>query len=163
MDDVSGLPGFPSCESWGRTAQLATSAYLASAMGCLQLVHQILLAPLLDIPYPHFEAALYQWREGHPYTPPDHPAFCMQRRWDSPKIDAVFNSLLETANQLSKACLLAVSRTESGAWLHALPISSVGLRMGNEVVRVAVSLRLVPIDELGIHGLSYRFSRGRHS
>ena len=30
---------------------------------------------------------------------------------------------------------------KSDAWLHALPISSIGLRMDNEVVRIAVGLR----------------------
>ena len=87
------------------------------------------------------------------------------------------NSLLETADTLSKVCLLAVSRSESGAWLHALPISSVGLRMDNEVIRITVGLRLglplgrphacsdcgAPISDLDTHGLSCRFSRDRHS
>ena len=65
---------------------------------------------------------------------------------------------------------------ESGAWLHALPISAVGLRMGEDVIRIATGLRLgVPIcrphhcqhcyaevDELGLHGLSCVKSAGRH-
>ena len=65
---------------------------------------------------------------------------------------------------------------ESGAWLHALPISAVGLRMGDDVIRLATGLCLgVPIcrphhcqhcyaevDELGLHGLSCVKSAGRH-
>ena len=72
---------------------------------------------------------------------------------------------------------MAVSSPESGAWLNALPISALGLRMDDDVVRIAVGLRLgVPlcrphqcsncgtdIDILGTHGLSCRYSKGRHS
>ena len=42
------------------------------------------------------------------------------------------------ANQLSQARLLSVSHPESGAWLNALPISLVGLRIDDEVIRIAV-------------------------
>ena len=72
---------------------------------------------------------------------------------------------------------MAVSCAESGAWLNALPIAHLGLRLSDDVVRVAVGLRLgVPIcrphlcascganvEALGVHGLSCRFSKGRHS
>ena len=81
------------------------------------------------------------------------------------------------AEDLTKACLLAVSCQESGAWLNALPISSVGLRMEDEVVRIAVGLRRglplchphlcsgcgAEVGEDGIHGLSCHYSKGRHS
>ena len=70
----------------------------------------------------------------------------------------------------------AVSDKETGAWLNALPISSLGLRMDNDVMWIAVSLRLgIPIchphhqchhykatvDELGSHGLSCSKNEGR--
>ena len=72
---------------------------------------------------------------------------------------------------------MAVSCPESGAWLNALPIAALGLRMSDDVVRVAAGLRLgVPlcrphlciscgedVNILGTHGLSCRFSKGRHS
>lgn len=65
---------------------------------------------------------------------------------------------------------------ESGAWLNALPVASLGLRLDNEVVRIAVGLRLglplcrphrctnceVEVNDQGTHGLSCRFSKGRH-
>ena len=74
------------------------------------------------------------------------------------------------------ARLLAASTSESGAWLNALPISSLGLRMDNNTIRVAVGIRLgtqlcrphmchhcgSEVDGSGIHGLSCRWSEGRH-
>ena len=88
LDDVSWLQASLSVRAGGlgirRTAQLATSAYLASATGCSELVHQIFSAHPLEISDPHYEAALDQWREDHLHPPPDHPASCVQRCWDAP-------------------------------------------------------------------------------
>ena len=86
-------------------------------------------------------------------------------------------SLLESApDDITRARLLAVSTKESGAWLHALPISSLGLRMDDNTVRVAVGLRLgstlcrphicqhcgADVDQRATHGLSCKKSEGRH-
>ena len=161
-----------------RTVQLAPSAFLASAAGCSELIHNILPPRLHNINDPHTEAALACWSGHHDLPPPTAPESHYQRVWDSTRIEATFQNLVETAqNQQSQARLLAVACPESGAWLNALPISSIGLRMEDEVVRVAVGLRLgLPlgcshtcsscgseVDELGTHGLSCRFSKGRHS
>ena len=76
-----------------------------------------------------------------------------------------------------KAHLEAISCPKSGAWLHALPIAPLGLRVSDDVVRVAVGLHLcVPIcrphlcascgadvEVLGAHELSCRFNKARHS
>ena len=42
----------------------------------------------------------------------------------------------------ARARLLAATKKETGAWLHALPISSLGLRMDDEILWVSVGLRL---------------------
>ena len=48
---------------------------------------------------------------------------------------AVYKGLLETATDpSSQAQLLAARSRESGAWLHTLPMSSLGLQMDNEVI-----------------------------
>ena len=154
-----------------RSVQLAPSAYLASAACCSELI------PLI-VPPPPIHLALSLWQATHDNPPPSHPSSHHQRVWDSVVVETSSNALMVSApNTQSRARLLAVSCPESGAWLHAMPISSVGLRMDDDVVRIAVSLRLgVPlchphmcsccgaeVNNLGTHGLSCRFSKGRHS
>ena len=87
---------------------------------------------------------------------------------------------MRNADAKSSARLLAAQDKESGSWLTAPPISSVGLRLDNEVVRVAVGLHLGSplciehhcqhcgqiVDTSGTHGLSCCRSKGlipRHS
>ena len=99
------------------------------------------------------------------------------RVWDAPLIAATVMSLLDGApSQQATARLLAVTTPESGAWLNALPISSLGLQMDDDVMRIAAGLRLgvaichphqccscgADVDSLGTHGLSCRSSSGRH-
>ena len=93
-------------------------------------------------------------------------------------VTATFETLLEDApDATSTARLLAASTGKSGAWLNALPISSLRLRMDNNTIRVAVGSIMIctqlcklqmyyhcgsKVDGFGIHGLSCRWSEGRH-
>uniref|UniRef100_A0A1X7TV12 Uncharacterized protein n=1 Tax=Amphimedon queenslandica TaxID=400682 RepID=A0A1X7TV12_AMPQE len=63
----------------------------------------------------------------------------MQRAWDFHQVSATFTSLCENAcDSISKARLQAFSTPESGLWVIALPLSSVGLRMDDTNIRIAV-------------------------
>ena len=158
--------------------QLAPSAFLASAAGSSDLVRHILPGRLSSAPYPAIEDAKIEWSRGHDRPPPPYPADMRQKAWDIPRVEESYDALLNNATDpRSRARLLAVATRESGAWLHALPVSSLGLRMEDDVVRIAVGLRLsVPlcrphrcchcrgeVDELATHGLSCVKSIGRHS
>ena len=96
---------------------------------------------------------------------------------NAPLVSNAVDLLLQNApHDVARARLLAVSAKESGAWLKALPVSSLGLRMDDSTIRVAVGLRLgsvlcrphtcqhceVEVDQLGTHGLSCKRSEGRH-
>ena len=85
-------------------------------------------------------------------------------------------SLSESSSVADCACLLACSEKESGAWLHALPVSSLGNLLLDSHLRISVALRLgvkvceqhlcrcgAEVAEDGHHGLSCRLSAGRHS
>ena len=93
-------------------------------------------------------------------------------------MEETYVQLLQGASDCrSRARLLAAATKESGAWLHALPVSSLGLRMDDHTTRIAVGLRLgTPlcqphichhcgghVDALATHGLSCIKSQGRFS
>ena len=160
-----------------RATQQAPSAFLASAAGCSSIVRQILPLHFIESADACTKAALAVWREDHSHPPLPHPSSCSQRAWDTPKIKATVDIMLESAaNDLTKVRLLAISCPESGAWLNALPLSSIGLRMDDDVIRIAIGLRLgltlchphafsdcgAEMNVDGIHDLSCRYSRGRH-
>jgi len=53
------------------------------------------------------------------------------------------NLILSRApSDMDKARLLAAASPHSGDWLHAPPVTAVGLRLSDEVIRVAVAHRL---------------------
>ena len=157
--------------------QLAPSAYLASAAASSGLISHILPASLQSLPIPHLDTAVSLWSHGHDNPPPTGTAACSQKTWDTSVVSTTAESLLESApDDITRARLLAVSTKESGAWLHALPISSLGLRMDDNTVRVAMGLRLgstlcrphtcqhcgANVDQRATHGLSCKKSEGRH-
>ena len=130
-----------------RAVWFAPSTFLASAAGCEDLIIKILPRRVQSSPYPAVEAACKEWNGDHDHSPPLTPTNIRQKVWDKPWVQATFKVLLETASDpRAQARLLATTTKESGAWLHALPISSLGLRMDDEVVRIAVGLCLgVPL------------------
>ena len=59
------------------------------------------------------------------------------------RVSSIAAELLATApDPLSKARLLSASKKESGSWLHTLPVTSLGLRMDDNTIRIAIGLRL---------------------
>ena len=157
--------------------QVAPSAFLVSTAASIDLVRHIVPPHLRDTPLPNRDEAEALWSKDHSFPPPKAEAQVHQKSWDSITVTSVADNLLETAsNPRARARLLACSARESGAWLEALPISSLGLRMDDQTVRVAVGLRLgtplcrphtcqhcgLKVDALATHGLSCRRSQGRH-
>ena len=83
---------------------------------------------------------------------------------------------MHAQDNISLARIIPTSTKLSGAWLNPLPISSMGLRMDNSTIRIAVGLRLgIPllkshqcghciaeVSSLATHSLSCRHSEGRH-
>ena len=180
-DDPSWLQSTLPVKSGGlglRSAvHLAPSAFLSSAAGCSNLIHQILPARFHDAPYAPQDDTLVIWKQGHPHPPPTGSASHLQKEWDSPKIETTTEALLENSEGIARARLLAVMAKESGACLGAMPISSVGLRLDDNTIHVAVGLRNgaslcsphlfchcgAQVDHFATHGLSCRWSEGRHS
>ena len=76
---------------------------------------------------------------------------------------------------MDRARLLASVAPASGSWLNALPCTNLGLRLGNEELRIALGLRLgapivrahrcvcgAEVESKGHHELACRRSAGRH-
>ena len=159
-------------------SQLAPSAFLASWNFTSELRQQILRqCTNLNDSDMAAERALTLWNRGHERAAPTGLSARIQKGWDLPIIEETFNTILEAVRDPSdKARLLAVSAPGSSDWLHALPISSCGLRLDDEAIRVAVGLRLGTklcephqcicgntVDPRGHHCLSCRRSSGRTS
>ena len=156
---------------------VAPSAYLASTHSSAQLIKAILPESLQTIPIPHVDEAKASWSAGHESEAPEDVAACKQRAWDSIRTMSTSQRLLDNAaDEEERARLLAVMTRESGAWLRALPVTALGLRMDDNTLRIAVGLRLgtpvcgahqcqhcpALVNNLGRHTLSCRRSEGRH-
>ena len=157
-----------------RVALLAPSAFLASAASTDDL-QELILARCSTSFDTGVDAIRTMWSTTHNLPCPAHPASSKQATWDRPCITADKTSVLADAKEShDRARLLATTALHSGDWLHALPISSCGLRLDDEAIRVAVGLRLgtnlcqphrcpcgTLVDARGTHGLACRRSSGR--
>ena len=90
----------------------------------------------------------------------------VQKLWDEPRSSLRYEGLLQNGNSEEKAILLSTSSEDSSAWVHAVPISSLGLKLENSSFKIACGLRIgakicVPyrcicgaqVDPFGRHGL----------
>ena len=116
-----------------------------------------------------------RWGEMFQSEPLSGKAACSQRSWDAVAIAHGKTALdAHYIDPIDRARLVAVSAPHAGDWLNALPVTSCGLRLDDESIRVAVGLRLgcvlctahrcscgAIVDPRGIHGLSCWLAAGR--
>ena len=113
-----------------RAVQLAPSAYLSSSAATADLVSAILPTTQQSIPVPSIDAALQRWSKGHSESPPIGAGAVREKYWGEIRTANAAETLLDGAtDEVERVRLLAAMNKVCGAWLHALPISSVGLRM----------------------------------
>ena len=79
--------------------------------------------------------ATKRWSKDLDIPPPSGPASHCQNAWDAHRGSATADTLLkQDPDAVTRSRLLAASAKESGAWLNALPISSLGLCMDNNTI-----------------------------
>ena len=158
-----------------KASNLAMPAYFSSLESVTGLANTILpgnqgLKTGLD-----GEATAIWNRLSGSQDPPNNQA--SQRAWDCLITEKTYNTLIQGSQSVgNQARLKAATGVYSGAWLESIPIPSVGTRLDDESVRVAVSLRLgttvcLPhtcrcrsaVQSNGLHGLNCSQTGGRHA
>ncbi|HSN23077.1 MAG TPA: hypothetical protein VLS45_02715, partial [Methylomicrobium sp.] len=122
-------------------AQLASSAFLASAASTLPLQSRILRNFHLDAEdnFP----SVNTWKSLSNCSSFDDVPTMSQKALDTMVANNAFNELLsQQTDPYHQARLLAASAAHSGDWIHALPITACGLRLNDEEVRIAAGMRL---------------------
>jgi len=153
---------------------LAPSAFLTSAAGTSDLQDRILPPHLSIIPDSSFQMSLSAWQTLSQSVVPIGIFAHIQRNWDIACVAKCKTDLIKSArDQQDLARILASQAAHSADWLYAIPILSLGLRLNDEAVRVAIGRRLgtklcekhdcpcgATIDVKGTHCLSCCKSAG---
>lgn len=152
----------------------ALPAFLSSINAVTPLVSIILnQSTLTTVEMADFEESLNAWNRLYPESAvPEMPS--LQKQWDSIVVHRSLNNI-HFAREDDEARFLAAQRSESGAWLHALPSKPIGTLLDNNSFRIIVGLRLgldicashackccSQVDIKGHHGLKCRKSASRH-
>ena len=155
---------------------LALPAFLASAAYTHSLQSLLLLNCHCRLTIDsNREKLMRTWTTIYNTNTPGLPSDTKQSVWDRPGIVADQAVVLSAfTGNFNRARLLAASAPHSGDWLHALPLSTCGLRIDNEAVTVAVGFRLgtslcephqcpcgKQVDARGTHALSCKLGAGR--
>ena len=92
---------------------------------------------------PCISEARESWCQAFNTIPPQDVSATRQRNWDKAAVLEGRRVLEAGAKDPSdRARILAVTSEHAGDWLNALPITSCGLRLVDEAVRIGVGLRL---------------------
>ena len=125
-----------------KATSIASSAYISSKLSCVELEASLLPDNLPLPPSPgDLDHAFTNWKACS--NTEALPSSTRQRDWSLAVFQNTQQSLLSsTVDAQDEARLLASAQKESGAWLEALPVPSLGLHLSDNELRVVVSLRL---------------------
>ena len=123
---------------------LASSAFLASAAATLPLYDAILSGSTQGAEDSAVSSATKIWTAQAQNATPVEAMRYIQKAWDTPMAVKVFEKILtdDSNTQTDTARLRAAATPYAGDWLHAPPITAVGLRLSDEAIRIAVEFRL---------------------
>ena len=153
-------------------ADISLPAYISSYNSSIDLMQVTLSASQID---PResidIDTALSLWSREFENKP---AKVTSQQAWDEIASRHRKISMVTNASQWERSRLHAASSPHSGAWLHALPVSSLGNLLTPDELRIAVAHRIgakiiertpckcgTQIDETALHPLSCRLQEGR--
>ena len=160
-----------------RAEDLALPAFISSSLKCSAMVDQLLSQADSDPFRSSVSDAITAWKaQDSRLAEPLAKAQYQQKSWDLPLAKLHLADLIGSATDSSnRGRLLAVSSPHAGAWLNAVPICPLGLKLDNDSLRIAVALRLgvemampytcicgTTVERKTVHGLDCRKSGGRH-
>ena len=148
--------------------KLAPSAFLVSVASTFSLQNDILAGSILSFEDKYTSDAILSWNSLSHVEIPPKPANRFQNVWDTVASTSVYNDILTRCpGDVDQARLKAANSRHAGDWINDPPIASVGLRLSDEEIRVAVGYRLGSsicqphqcacgffFDARGLHGLS---------
>ena len=151
---------------------LKPSAFLASAAATHPLQEAVLSASVAGADDTAVSNIKTTWSCLANTTEPSDLSKHIQRPWDAPVTTASYDVLMSTSQlPVDLARLTAVVIPHAGDWLHAPPLTAVGLRLSDEAIRVAIGYQLgtnicqphtcvcgATVDARGLHGLACRKS-----
>ena len=73
---------------------------------------------------------------------PEGLSWLSQKAWDVEVARVSFVSLLNSADQVTSTLLLAAATKESGMWLHAVPVPSLGTQLDTSVYGLPLHCKL---------------------
>ena len=160
---------------WARS-DISVPAFISSTLATHEQVDE-LLPQSTNCWNPFLEEAKHLWKQKTDQEQSAFPSGKSQEDWDMPLCNARQKHLLSSATSMAEqARLRAVSEKGASDWLNAMPITSLGLKLSDPLLRIACGLRLgSPLCQThtcicgekvypdGRHGLSCKNSAGRHS
>jgi len=100
-----------------------------------ELVSSILSASSTSVRSPFLQEALVKWSSELPPEDCRH----LQNCWDKLLYEHHYSAVLDSAaDSKTKAWLLSVASSEAGAWLGALPVSTLRTKLDDESLRIAL-------------------------
>ena len=146
-DDAWTQASLPFCSGGlgiQKAVDIALLCYISSALSAHSVVEDI-LSSVTDLASFEMSAEIETWKASGPgLIEPNGEACFRQKAWDTPHIDFIQGTLLENADQFSRARLLASAQPESGAWASAIPVPNLGTQLSPAELRITFALRIGP-------------------
>ena len=162
-----------------KASDLAVPTFLSSAYGSNAVAGTLLPESIAEKEYAFYAMAAGEWKKSLDLEidseegPVDKS---VQELWDAPLCKKKFDLLVESGDSEEKAILLSTSAEDASAWVHAAPITSLGLKLENTCFKIVCGLRIgakicVPykcvcgssVNSYGRHGLHCMKALGRLS